>query len=113
MAVPDSKPKHKNYDIIIVGGAIMGASTAWFLSDNKDFNGSVLVVEKDPAYEKSSTMHTNSCMRQPFSTELNVRISQFAADFVNNIRDYMGGDDRIPELSVRSFGYMYLSLIHI
>lgn len=87
----------------------MGASTAWFLSDNKDFNGSVLVVERDMTFENCSTTHTNSCMRQQFSAELNVRISQFAADFVKNIRSYMGGDERIPELSIRSFGYMYFA----
>ncbi|MEM8652879.1 MAG: FAD-binding oxidoreductase [Pseudomonadota bacterium] len=102
-------PSSSTYDLVIVGGAIMGASTAWFLSDNNDFNGKVLVVERDTSYENSSTMHTNSCMRQQFSTELNVRISQFAADFVKNIRQYMGGDERVPELSIRSFGYMYLA----
>lgn len=103
------KPEHKNYDVIIVGGAIMGASAAWFLSDDKDFDGRVLVVEKDATYQACSTTHTNSCMRQQFSTELNVRISQFAADFVTNMRDYMGNDDRVPELSIRNFGYMYLA----
>jgi len=103
------KPRHESYDIIIVGGAIMGASTAWFLSKNEDFDGSVLVVERDPTYENSSTMHTNSCMRQQFSAELNVRISQFAADFVKNIRDYMDGDELVPELSIQNFGYMYLA----
>ena len=102
-------PQQSSYDVVIVGGAIMGASTAWFLTDNPDFNGSVLVVERDPTYEKCSTAHTNSCMRQQFSTELNVRISQFAADFVKNIRTYMGEDERVPELSIRSFGYMYLA----
>ena len=102
-------PLKSSYDIVIVGGAIMGSSTAWFLSDNKDFNGSVLVVERDPTYEFCSTAHTNSCMRQQFSTELNVRISQFAADFVKNSRERMGGDERVPELSVQSFGYMYLA----
>jgi len=102
-------PKEQNYDVIIVGGAIMGSSTAWFLTDNKDFNGKVLVVEKDPSYEFCSTSHTNSCMRQQFSAELNVRISQFAADFVKNIRSYMGNDERVPELSIRNFGYMYLA----
>jgi len=71
-------PKQSNYDIVIVGGAIMGASTAWFLTDNKDFDGRVLVVERDTSYAACSTTHTNSCMRQQFSTELNVRISQFA-----------------------------------
>jgi len=109
MAKAQQTPSQKTYDIVIIGGAIMGASAAWFLSDNKDFDGSVLVVEKDLTYENSSTMHTNSCMRQQFSAELNVRISQFAADFVKNIREYMGGDDRVPELSIRNFGYMYFA----
>jgi len=102
-------PARQSYDIIIIGGAIMGSSTAWFLSDDADFNGSVLVVERDPTYEFASTTHTNSCMRQQFSEELNVRISQFAADFVKNLRARMGDDPRIPDLSIRSFGYMYLA----
>ena len=105
----NQSPARQSYDVVIVGGAIMGASTAWFLSDNKDFDGSVLVVERDMTYENCSTTHTNSCMRQQFSTELNVRISQFAADFVKNIRSYMGGDDRVPKLGIRSFGYMYFA----
>ncbi len=97
------------YDVVIIGGAIMGSSTAWFLSDNPDFNGSVLVVERDSSYENTSTAHSNSCMRQQFSNELNVRISQFAADFVKNIRAYMGNDERVPHLSIKNFGYMYLA----
>ena len=69
----------------------------------------VLVVDRDLTYENTSTMHTNSCMRQQFSGELNVRISQFAADFIKNLPRYMGNDDRVPDLSIRSFGYMYLA----
>ncbi|WP_146347189.1 NAD(P)/FAD-dependent oxidoreductase [Phaeobacter marinintestinus] len=102
-------PTKSSYDVIIIGGAIMGSSTAWFLSDNPDFTGSVLVVERDASYENSSTAHTNSCMRQQFSTELNVRISQFAADFVKNLRGYMGGDERVPELDIQNYGYLYLA----
>lgn len=105
----NQSPAKQSYDVIIIGGAIMGASTAWFLSDNADFNGSVLVVERDMKFENCSTTHTNSCMRQQFSADLNVRISQFAAHFVKNIRSYMGGDERVPELGIRSFGYMYLA----
>ncbi len=102
-------PEKASYDVIIVGGAIMGSSAAWFLTDNPDFDGSVLVVERDPTYEKCSTAHTNSCIRQQFSTELNIRISQFTADFVKNLRDYMGGDDRVPDLSIQNYGYLYLA----
>ncbi|MFK7965887.1 MAG: NAD(P)/FAD-dependent oxidoreductase [Burkholderiaceae bacterium] len=109
MAGRTETPKQSSYDVVIIGGAIMGASTAWFLSDNSDFKGRVLVVERDTSYEACSTSHTNSCMRQQFSNELNVRISQFAADFVKNFRRYLGNDDRVPELSIRSFGYLYLA----
>jgi len=48
-------------------------------------------------------------MRQQFSRELNVRISQFAADFVKNLRDYLGGDERVPDLPFHSYGYLYLA----
>ena len=78
-----STPEKSSYDVVIVGGAIMGSSTAWFLTDNEDFNGSVLVVERDPTYENCSTAHTNSCMRQQYSTELNVRISQYALSLIH------------------------------
>ncbi|MEN0039711.1 MAG: FAD-binding oxidoreductase [Pseudomonadota bacterium] len=108
-AATAATPDRTSYDVVIIGGGIMGASTAWFLTDNPDFDGSVLVVERDPTYAFASTTHTNSCMRQQFSTELNVRISQFAADFVKNIRAHMGGDERVPELAIHSFGYMYLA----
>ena len=37
-------PIRTSYDVVIIGGAMMGSSTAWFLTDNPDFTGSVLVV---------------------------------------------------------------------
>ena len=104
-----TKPNHTHYDVVIIGGAMMGSSTAWFLTDNPDFNGSILVIERDMSFENSSTAHTNSCVRQQFSNPLNVQISQFTAEFVKNIRDYMGGDERIPDLHIQSYGYMYLA----
>ena len=105
----EKTPRRSRYDVVIVGGAIMGSSTAFFLTDTPDFDGSVLVIERDATYEACSTAHTNSCIRQQYSEDLNVRISQFAADFIKNLRGYMGDDARIPDLSIRSFGYLYLA----
>ena len=98
-----------SYDVVIIGGAMMGSSTAWFLSQNPDFDGRILVIEKDPSYQFSSTTHTNSCMRQQFSAPLNIKISQFAAEFVKNIRSFMDNDPEVPNLSIHNFGYMYLA----
>lgn len=102
-------PRHSSYDIIIVGGAIMGAATAWFLTEMDDFDGRVLVVERDLTYEFAASSMSSSCIRQQFSTELNVHVSQFAADFIKNLRAYMGGDERVPELEIQNFGYLYLA----
>lgn len=102
-------PKKSSYDIVIIGGAMLGSATAWFLADNPDFNGSVLVIERDPSYEFAATSHTNSCIRQQFSARLNVQISQFGAEFVQNLPRFMGPDSGAPKLKIQNFGYMYLA----
>ena len=96
------------YDVVIVGGAIYGASVAFHLASDPDFDGSVLVVERDPTYRFASTSHTNSCIRQQFSDPLNVRISQYGAEYVLNFRERSGMADA-PALRLHSFGYMYLA----
>ena len=103
------KPNKKAYDVIIIGGAVYGSAIAWFLINNSNFNGKILVVEKDPSYEFSSTARTNSCIRQQFSTKINIQISQFGADYINNFRTHMNGDPDVPNLSIQNFGYMYLA----
>ncbi|MDA7846601.1 FAD-binding oxidoreductase [Amylibacter sp.] len=104
-----AEPKKSTYDVIIIGGAMLGSSVAWFLAKNAGFDGSILVIEKDPSYEFTSTSHTNSCMRQQFSAEINIKISQFGANFVKNFQEYMGGDERVPQIPFHQYGYMYLA----
>lgn len=107
MATANMGPKRARYDVVIIGGAIMGSSLAWFLAHNSDFNGSILVVERDPTYALAATSLSNSCIRQQFSSALNVKISQFGAAFVQNLPDVMGPE--APKLRIQNFGYMYLA----
>ncbi len=102
-------PAATSYDVVIIGGAMLGSSTAWFLGSNPDFQGRVLVIERDPSYAHAATSHTNSCIRQQFSSDLNVRISQFGAAFVQDLPHFMGADSGAPKLRIRNFGYMYLA----
>ena len=102
-------PKKTSYDVVIIGGATMGSSVAWFLSANPDFDGSILVVERDNTLEWSSTAHSNNCMRQQFANEINVKIGLYAAEFLKEFRENLGGDPEIPNLAIRNFGYLYLS----
>lgn len=103
------EPQHDSYDVVIVGGATMGSSIAWHLTNESGFDGRILVVEPDPTFLHAATATSNNCMRQQFATEVNIRVSQYAASFVTNLRHHLGGDPEIPNLQIRNFGYLYLA----
>lgn len=94
-------------DVVIIGGAIMGSSVAFHLL-RAGFDGRIMVIERDASYEQCSTAHTNSCLRQQFSHPLNVEISRDTARYIRELRAEMG-DDRVPEVQVQYFGYLYLA----
>lgn len=113
MAIPtfSEHPMSPAYDVVIVGGATSGSAIAWFLASNPDFNGKVLVVEKDPSLAYSATQASNNCMRQQFATDINVKIAQYAAEFVKDFRKNLKCEenDGIPDIPIRNFGYLYLA----
>ena len=109
MAPNKTIPEKNSYDVVIIGGAMMGSSCAWFLKKHYGFDGSVLVVDRDLSYEFASTSHTNSCVRQQFSNELNIRLSQFTVDFIRDFKQFMAPEPDVPELRIQNFGYLYLT----
>lgn len=98
---------HRSYDVVIIGGAIMGSSVAFWLTRDPGFRGRVLVVERDPSYEFAATSLSHSSIRQQYSNEVNIRISQFGAEFVQDLPKWMG--EEAPKLPIRAFGYMYFA----
>ena len=102
-------PEHRAYDVVIVGGAIMGSSAAWFLSANPDFQGRVLVVERDPNYAQAASALSASCIRHQFSNAINVRMSMFGTRFIRSFREALGGDPEIPEITLEETGYLFLA----
>lgn len=101
--------KADTFDVVIVGGGIYGASVAWWLTRDPGFDGRIAVIERDPSYSAAATSLTNSCIRQQFSAPINIRISQFGAEFIRNFRDFMGGAPDVPALALQSFGYLCLA----
>lgn len=103
-----TSPAHSSYDLIIIGGAMIGSSAAWWTARNPDFKGRILVIERDPTYQWASTTHTNSCIRQQFGYEINVKVSQFGVDFIHNFKHYMD-DPEAPLILLHAFGYLYMA----
>ncbi|WP_425288630.1 NAD(P)/FAD-dependent oxidoreductase [Sinorhizobium glycinis] len=99
----------ESYDVIIVGGAVIGSAVAYYLSANPDFTGSVLVVERDPTYLKASTSLSSSSIRTQFSNPINVKISQYGSDVIRNFGDLMQVGDDKPDLAFHSGGYLFLA----
>lgn len=111
MAIPPYKaPSRRAYDIVIVGGAAVGSSTAYWLSRALGRTASVLVVERDSSYEFSSTALSTSAIRQQYSNPVNVRISQFGIEIIRSFPELMAPfypDEPAPDLGFREHGYLY------
>ena len=99
------------FDVVIIGGAMMGSAAAWFLSHHSQFCGRILVIERDPSSAFCSTNHTHSCVRQQYANALNIKIAQFAVEVIRNFKRYMN-DPSAPDIVLDSFGYMYLAKSH-
>ncbi len=97
-----------SYDVIIIGGGLTGCATAYFLAAGK-FDGSVLVVERDPTYANAPSARSAGGIRQQFSTPENIRIGLFGAEFVKNIGQYLSVDGEAPVVDFKERGYLILA----
>jgi len=104
-----STATQQHYDVVIVGGAVNGSATAYFLANNPDFTGSVLVIERDWTYAQSATALSSSSIRQQFSNPINIQISRFGAEFVRAFPETMEVNGDKPDLAFRENGYLFLA----
>ncbi len=95
------------YDVVIVGGGIMGSSTAYSLmsADNKL---KVAVVEMDPIYARASTTLSMANARIQFSLKQNIQISQYAFEVLERFEETMAvGEDKL-NIAYRREGNLFL-----
>ena len=69
-------------DVVVVGGGIIGAATAYFLSKE---GRKVRVIERDPAYKKASFPLSLGGFRRQFFQKENINLGKFALEFISNI----------------------------
>lgn len=97
------------YDVVIVGGAVIGSAVAYYLAANPDFDGSVLVVERDPTYARSSTALSCASIRTQFSNALNGQVSQYGAEVIRDFGALMEVNGEQPNLNFHPAGYLFLA----
>jgi len=95
--------------VAIVGGGAIGSSTAYFLASDPQFQGEVVVIERDPSYQLASSALSASSIRLQFSTPLNIALSRFGMQFLREAPDRMEVDGDRPALSVNEKGYLVIA----
>jgi FAD-dependent oxidoreductase domain-containing protein 1 len=94
-------------DVVIVGGAVMGSSTAYHLLADSGFKGRVIVIEKDPTYQLSASALSAASIRQQYSSAVNIRISLHGIRFLRMLGEHLAVDGDRPEIDLKEGGYLY------
>jgi sarcosine oxidase, subunit beta len=68
--------------ILVIGGGVVGASVAYHLTQRGAKN--VTILERENALGCGSTGKATGGIRQQFGTEINVKMSQYSIDFLQN-----------------------------
>jgi FAD-dependent oxidoreductase domain-containing protein 1 len=97
----------RSCDVIIIGGGVMGSSTAYQLMRH-DHSLKVTVVEPDPAYERASTTLSVGNARIQFSLRENILISQYTFKVLEQFEDTMAVEDKRPYIAFRREGNLFL-----
>lgn len=96
------------YDVLIVGGGIMGSSTAFNLV-RLEPKLKVAVVEKDPTYATSSTTLSAANLRTvAFSLKENFLISKRTFEILATFESDMTVEGRKPDIYFRAEGNLFL-----
>jgi sarcosine oxidase subunit beta len=88
-------------DVVIIGGGIMGASTAYHLALRGQKN--ILLLEKEEFFCQGATGRCAGGVRYQFSTEINVRLSLQSLPMLERFKDEIG-----QEINFRKCGYLFV-----
>jgi len=95
-----------SYDVIIVGGGIIGCSTAYHLMSGEE-RLKLAVIEPDPTYTKASTVLSLANVRIQFSLKENIEISRYTQSVIKDFDEKMAVGDQSPHLSFRPEGNLF------
>jgi sarcosine oxidase subunit beta len=88
-------------DIVIIGGGVMGASTAYHLASRGVKN--ILLLEKEQFFGQGATGRCAGGVRYQFSTEINIRLSMISLPMLERFEDEIG-----QPIDYRQCGYLIL-----
>lgn len=91
----------KTADVVIIGGGVMGTSTAYHLA--RKGAQKVVLIEREPFFGVMSTGQCAGGIRHQFSSEINIRLSIESIRMLEAFPEEMGQD-----IDLRFIGYLFL-----
>jgi len=88
-------------DVVVIGGGVMGASTAYHLAHKGARE--VVLIEKEPFFGVMSTGQCAGGIRHQFSSEINIRLSIESIRMLERFPEEMGQD-----IGLNFTGYLFL-----
>ena len=91
----------KSADVVIIGGGVMGASTAYHLALKGCKN--IVLLERNPLFGQEATGKCAGGIRYQFATEINIRLSLLSLPMLDRFEEELG-----QAIDVRHCGYLFL-----
>lgn len=93
--------------IVIIGGGVIGSSTAYYLA-LAGHAADVVVIEPDPTYEFAATPRATGGIHQLFSVPENIRIAQYGHEIYGQFETLMAVDGDKAPIDFHRMGYLWL-----
>ena len=88
-------------DVVIIGGGVMGTSTAYHLVKRGQTN--ILLLERESFFGTGATGRCAGGIRHQFNTEVNIRLSQKSLAMIDTLEEETG-----QSAMVRKCGYLFV-----
>ena len=98
---------NNTYDVILVGGGVMGCATAYYLLKT-DPRLKVAILEMDSTYEKASTPLSDGNIRVQFNIKENIQMSQYGLEVLKHFAEEMEADGIRPDPAFRQQGNLFV-----
>jgi sarcosine oxidase subunit beta len=92
----------KTADVVVIGGGVMGASTAYHLA--KRGCTDVVLLEKEPFFGQGATGRCAGGIRYQFSTAINIRLSQLSLPMLDRFQEELE-----QPIDLKWVGYLMLA----
>ncbi len=95
-------------DVVVVGGGVVGSSSALHLRQRLG-GARVVVVERDPTYARASSRLATGGIRQQYGSPLNVAMARHSVAFYRRIDEMTRAAGHPSRVWFRERGYLFLA----